>query len=165
MILRLLQYEDAICFSSTSSCSALLSLQANIMLHCMKARNCSVQGMSGHAGVASLGSLTALQNLKFDLAHHRSISDDQLRQLSRLRLTSLSLPSLCTVRWTAPSTSVWRASLCRISHLSVTLLTLAGRHKPGHNGESVACKPGTVSALRSHGQVIACRMLGAHLLS
>lgn len=77
--------------------------------------------MLEHAGVASLGALTALRNLKFDLAHHQSVSDDQLRQLSRLRLTSLSLPPLCTVRWTALSTSSWHATLCRISHMSVTL--------------------------------------------
>jgi hypothetical protein len=49
--------------------------------------------------VASLGLLTALRNLKFDLAQNQSMSDDQLQQLSRLRLTSLSLPSLCNVRW------------------------------------------------------------------
>ena len=54
--------------------------------------------MLGYAGVASFGALTALRNLKFDLGRHRSMSDDQLRQLAGLRLTSLSLPGLCDVR-------------------------------------------------------------------
>ncbi len=53
--------------------------------------------MPEHAGMTSLGALTALRNLKFDLARHHSMSD-ALRQLARLRLTSLSLPGLCPVR-------------------------------------------------------------------
>lgn len=54
--------------------------------------------MPEHAGMTSLGVLTALRNLKFDLARHHSMSDDALRQLARLRLTSLSLLGLRLVR-------------------------------------------------------------------
>ena len=49
---------------------------------------------SGNPGVASLGALTALRYLKFDVQLGRPLSDDQLRHLAGLRLTSLSLPSL-----------------------------------------------------------------------
>jgi hypothetical protein len=54
--------------------------------------------MPEHAGMMLLGVLTALRNLKFDLARHHSMSDDALRELARLRLTSLSLPGLRLVR-------------------------------------------------------------------
>ena len=51
-----------------------------------------------------LADLTALRDLKFDTitrgpaAAAHQLSDSQLRQLARLRLTSLSLPGLCDVR-------------------------------------------------------------------
>lgn len=51
------------------------------------------------AGVASLGALTGLRNLKFDLARGHELTDEQLVQLSELRLTSLSLPPLNPVSY------------------------------------------------------------------
>lgn len=60
--------------------------------------------LRGVAGAALLGDLTALRSLKFDTATHgpvttpHQLSDTDLRQLARLRLTSLSLPGLCDVR-------------------------------------------------------------------
>lgn len=71
---------------------------ANRMLQRTDAKTGSVQWMCERTGVVSLGALTALQKLEFDLAHHHSMSDDALRQLERLRLTSLSLPGLRLVR-------------------------------------------------------------------
>jgi hypothetical protein len=55
------------------------------------------------AGAAALGNLTALRDLEFDTITGEpdptphQLSDEQLRQLARLRLTSLSLPALCDV--------------------------------------------------------------------
>jgi hypothetical protein len=50
------------------------------------------------AGMSSLGALTSLRSLKFDLALGCQLPDKALLQLARLRLTRLSLPALCNVR-------------------------------------------------------------------
>ena len=94
MTLRQVQACRCHCLQRMSSCRARCCLPMNKILHPTSARNCSAQEIIERVGVASLGALTALRNLKFDLAHHHSMSDDALRQLARLRLTSLSLPGL-----------------------------------------------------------------------
>ena len=53
--------------------------------------------LSGGAGMTSLGALTALRNLQFDINFSSTLSDTHLRHLAQLRLTSLSLPALCKV--------------------------------------------------------------------
>jgi hypothetical protein len=69
--------------------------------HCRFVNSDSCRG----ASAAALGGLTALRDLEFNTitcdpdATTHQLSDDQLRQLARLRLTSLSLPALRDVSW------------------------------------------------------------------
>lgn len=83
--------------------------------------------MPEHAGMTSLGVLTALRNLKFDLARHHSMSDDALRQLARLRLTSLSLPGLRLVRIYIDMPATHQL----VSHLSDSQQPLSTLSNPG----------------------------------
>ena len=76
--------------------------------------------------MASLGALTALRNLKFDLAPHHSMSDDALRQLARLRLTSLSLPGLRLV--------IMDVGM-HVTHLLVSHLACRGQRPPSFDSE------------------------------
>jgi hypothetical protein len=73
---------------------ALMALSRLTSLRLVRAKSGAASVNITNAGIRWLGKLPALRNLKFDLAIGRLLSDDSLRQLSALRLTSLSLPPL-----------------------------------------------------------------------